>query len=269
MSDEKYIKRQVRSRPGLTQDEALRSLQSHPDFKAGTKIDDFQKSGSRFVATLLEPKEAEFPPKKKDDEEDESDSPLEKAVEGELKEGPPSDSGDSDDSDSDSDSDSSDSGPPSDAENGGPPKKPGDEKPNEGVELGEILNLLHKITDALGLDKPEDSLMGGPEGGPPPPGPKGGPPPGAGGPPGAGPAGPGKVRPRPALRPGMAPPGTTPVGAPAFSSVQEMSKHIPSFTATTDEPLSVKEAKEDLEATYDPYKVKQIRRKEGKLLSVR
>lgn len=98
----------------------------------------------------------------------------------------------------------------------GPPK-PGDgdekgEKGGEHHELGVIADGIQKILVALGI--PDEGAAGespipGADGPPAPPGPEG-PPPGAGGPP----PGPGK-----AMKPGEAPPGGTPVGAPAFAKV--------------------------------------------------
>ena len=53
-----YITRMVRSTEGLSQEDALTSLQSHPSFKSGTKIASVYNQGGRWVAKLLEPKTA-------------------------------------------------------------------------------------------------------------------------------------------------------------------------------------------------------------------
>src|SRR3954462_6567110 len=95
----KNTTRTVRSRPGMTQEEALNSLQSHPQFKAGTKIASIRRRGKVWVADLLEPKVAgPFPPS--DDSDDGGDSAPEGG------------------------GDSEDSGPPEDDGGGGPPDGP-------------------------------------------------------------------------------------------------------------------------------------------------
>ena len=48
----------VRSTEGLSQEDALTSLQNHPSFKAGTKIASVYNQGGRGVAKLIEPKVA-------------------------------------------------------------------------------------------------------------------------------------------------------------------------------------------------------------------
>jgi hypothetical protein len=241
----KYITKSVQSRPGLTQEEALATLQSHPQYKAGTIIKSIRPKQNRWVASLLEPKVAEFPPGDDDDDDD-----SEEVVE---IEGPE----ESDDSDDDGDSE------------GGPPKpKPpfgdkeeGPEGPDElgedKGELGELLGLLHAIAEKLGIGAPDEGLGLDEElpiDGPPAPPHKGpGRPPGPGGaPPGPKP-GPGGTSQRPGL-----PPGANPLAG--FASA------IPSFTASSDEPMTVKEAKADLEKVYPGYKVKQMKRdQQGKL----
>jgi hypothetical protein len=98
-------------------------------------------------------------------------------------------------------------------------------------QLAQLTDMLTKITDALGLSDPSGMVPGMDDGAVPPPGgPEG--PPGLGGPPGAGPDKPGvgsdnkmhTVHER-SLKPGEAPPGTTPVGAPAFASVKVDNNH--------------------------------------------
>ncbi len=122
--------------------------------------------------------------------------------------------------DDDGDGDSDDGG--SDEGEGGPPHKEpdGDEgKGGEKHELSALLDIVTQIATALGIAPPGAEAGGLPGEEPPvgPPGPPAGPP---GGPPGAGgPPAPDKLQHEKALKPGEVPPGATPVGAPAFSSV--------------------------------------------------
>lgn len=199
--------------------EAIDALYDHPRFPKNARLHDIEEVDGKWVATL---KLAEFPPggiadddsddpeldskkppkKNKNDFEgpngDNSDEPID--------EGPDSDK--SDDSDS-SDSDKSDKG---------------DSKGEKG-EIADLKATVDAIANFLGIPVPgaeADSPIPGPDGldspdgppGPPPPG-AGAPPHGHGGPPGAG----GSVPPR-AMHPGDAPPGSTPVGAPAFASTK-------------------------------------------------
>lgn len=237
-----FNKRIVRcARKGLSQEEALESLYGHPNFTEGTRVGGIRQSGGYWVATLLEPKAGgppPFPPKD-DDAGSEPEGP-EEAFE---------------DEDPDDDTDSPE-----------PPKedKGNEEKGGEKGELGALLQLVHQIADALGIG-PEPALPGAEDG--PPPGPDAPlPPPGhpAPKPPAA----------KPKLRPGETPPGVTPINTPAFSSASDLVGRVASFTASSDEFTSVKEAKASLEAEYGPhgYKVKQIKRDGTKLhalLSVR
>lgn len=203
--------RNVVSKPGLTQEEALISLQSHPQFVAGTKIASIKRRGETWVAKLIESADDEgspFPPK-----EDAPDKPEAFEDEG------PDDGPDA---------------PPKDEE--------GDDK-GEKHDIEEVLDLLHKVVDALGLDGKdgEGDLDAGPEDGdlPPPP-----------------PAPPHHEKP---LKPGEVPPGGTPLGAPSFASV---APKVASFTAEKQVPAgtTVKQAKAELEASFVPYRVKQIKR---------
>lgn len=117
----------------------------------------------------------------------------------------------------DDDGDSDDGGSDDGGSDGPPHKEPdGDEKGKGGEshEIRALLDIVTQIATALGIAPPEG---GGPVPGeePPmgPPGPQAGPP-GAGEPPA-----PDKLQHEKALKPGEVPPGATPVGAPAFSSV--------------------------------------------------
>lgn len=223
-----YTTRNLESDPGMTQAEALVSLQQHPTFKQGSIISGIRKRGNQWIAEVLEPKTAEFPPPKNDggDEEGASDTPPK------PNDGPPSDP------DNDGDDDSSPSGdtdkdfagaPDGDKKPEGGDKPGGDKPEGKGSTEDAILHTLTQILHALtGGGAPEG--VGGPDalgpgnGGTTPPPPKAGPPaPGGGAPGGPPPPGGGKGAPKfplRALKPGDTPPGGTPVGAPAFSSVQ-------------------------------------------------
>lgn len=254
-----YAAKSVTTPRGLSQEQALEELQNHPKFKVGSRIKSIRQTGDRWQIRILEPKTAEFPPPK--DDEEESDGPP----------APPSDEGPSaddsaDDSEGPSASDSPD-GPPSDG-----PK----EKKSEGGEIKEVLGLLHTLLDALGLGAPGPE---GPDAGPPPPPPG---PPGAGAPPEHGGARPGAGRPPgpgagggPAVKPVRdVPPGANPIAG--FASAQHMASQIPTFQATApdDGSTSIKQAKIELESVYGPYyKVKQLTKDDNgnlrALLSVR
>lgn len=206
-----YIKRTVRSRPGLTQEQALTSLQEHPQFRSGTRIASIRRRGKVWVADLLEPKVAgPFPPSDDDPSDDSGSAPAPSSDSEEEESGPPSSSGESDSPSSE------DSGPPSD----GPPSGDKPEGGKGNVDEA-ILHTLQQILHALqggpvgeGLGGPDDL---GPDAGPPKPHPP------HGGPEGA-PAAGGKFGPGAGakLKPGEVPnkPGVTPVGAPAFASTR-------------------------------------------------
>jgi hypothetical protein len=203
-----YTSKTVRSRPGLTDKEALASLYKSPYAVAGMRIASFTQQADRWVAELELPRTAGgFPPS--DDSEGGGDESAPKPP---KEDGPPSD--DSEDSGSDSSSDSPDGGDDS----GSKPPSKGD-KPGSDAQ---VVQLLTQILHTLGGGAP----MGGPggpddlgpgAGGPPAPPPHGGPPHGGPGGPGAG--GLGASRP---IKPGEVPnkPGVVPIGSPAFSSVQ-------------------------------------------------
>jgi hypothetical protein len=258
-----FVARSVDSPRGLSQEQALDQLQGHPRFKVGSRIKSIQQKGDRWHIRLLEPKTAEFPPPS--DDEDSDGPPAPPSAE-EKPESPDSDS-DSDSGDSDSD----DSGPPSD--NGGPPKS---DKKSEGGEIKEVLTLLHTLLDALGLSAGPDVGPAGPPA--PPPGP-----PGAGAAPEHGGARPGAGRPPSPAGPAAGPPGGArpardiPPGAnpiAGFASVQDMARQVPEIkVVAADDGTSIKRAKAEIDSIYAPaYKVKQIQRREGKIvghLSVR
>lgn len=230
----KYTKRIVKNaRKGLSQEEALESLYSHPNFVEGTRVSAIRQSGGVWVATLLEPKQAEFPPS--DDESGEDEPKPPKAEESD-----------------DSDDEGGDEGPDIPGLDKGPKD---DEGKGPKGELGEVLTLLHQIVDALGIGL-EPALPGAEDG--PPPGPDMPP-----APPAAKAPGPPKPA-KPKLRPGETPPGVTPINTPAFSNVNDLVGKVASFTAKSEpgEFKNVKEAKTSLDEHFASggYKVKQIRR---------
>lgn len=195
---------------------AIELLYEHPQFPKNARLADIEEENGNWVATLKfadfpfsddggeGPDDKSKPPKKNENNfegpnGDNSDEPID--------EGPPGD-----------DSDSSDS---SDSDKGDKDKKGG-----EKADLEEVKTLLEGIATALGIpipgaegDSPIPGADGldapGPDQVPPPPGAgiPGGPPPGHGGH-----EGPPSQH---ALKPGEAPPGSTPVGAPAFASTQK------------------------------------------------
>lgn len=210
-----YKTRHLTSESGMTQKEALLSLQKDPSFKQGSVVASIRRRDDQWVAEVLEPKTAEFPPKKDDNESDNDSNP----------DAPPTS-----DPDNDGDDDSSPSGDTDKDFAGGDDKKPSKsdgDKPEGGKGGGveeQILHLVQQILHAVqpggGVGNDASGLApGGPP--PPPPGPSG--PPGPGGPPGAGAPGgkPKSMFPPKALKPGDTPPGGTPIGAPAFASAKQ------------------------------------------------
>lgn len=232
-----YAKRTVKcSAVRLSKEDARESLERQFE---NAEIIDLKRRGDKWVATLLEPKKAEFPPKADDSSDDAP--PFEKEDEG----GDSEDPGDG----------SSPDGPPSDDGAGeGPPK----EEKGEKGELHAVLDILAQIADKLGIMPPGAPMAPGAEDpmAPPPPGP----PPG---PPGGGhPAN--EILHRTKLKPGETPPGGTPVGAPAFAST-DLSR-LASFDAFDDTPgKSIKQAHAELTAAYGPhgFVVRQIKRVEN------
>lgn len=246
----KYTRRTVKSRPGMTQEQALESLQDHPMFTAGSKIAAIRKRGKVWVADILEPKTAEFPPSE-DEETDAPDAPeMDESDEEEPSEEEPKDDEES-----------------------------GEENPEEelaeiddltggedsGSKEDKILMLLEQILDVVAphpdLEKKhhgDDLPMDGPLDGPPMDGPMDGPEPkGPDAPPMPTPAG-------AKLKPGETrnTPGATPIGAPAFSSVKAAT-----FVASRPANVTIKQAKAELDAEFGPqgYEVKKIKR-EGNVL---
>lgn len=252
-----YTTRNLESDPGMTQAEALVSLQQHPTFKQGSIISGLHKRGNQWVAEVMVPsveKTAEFPPSGGGDEGEEA-APS-------KPEPPKSDGGD------DGAPEGGD-GPPS--PDGGDKKPEGSKEP-KGDEA--ILHILTQILHALGggaegVGGPDALGPGGPGGmAPPPPKAPAGPP-GAGAPPmpGKPPMGRGPVP----MKPGMTPPGGTPVGAPAFSSVQGLAERVASFSGKaatitlTTTGTDIKQAVSDARPVVENfgYKVKQAKHGEN------
>jgi hypothetical protein len=242
----------------LTKDEARESLEAQ---FPNSEILEIRRRGDKWAATLLMPRTAEFPPSSDGDDESSEEKPEKKDSEGS------SEGGES-------------SGPPKadkpPHEEGGP-EGPGG--PGGGIEhaVAELTSLVHAMAEHMGILPPpgipggDDMMggMGGPEGppgagGPPPMGPEGGA--GHGGHPSAG-GDHQEIIHKTKLKPGEAAPGVTPIGAPAFSSVQASQlQRMASFDAFDDTPQkSIKQAKDELEAIYGPYgfKVRQIKRVEN------
>lgn len=255
-----YVSRTVRSAPGMSQEQALTALQNHPQFRAGTKIASIRRRGKVWVAELLEPKTAgDFPPSDDSGSDSESSEPKSESSDSES-----SDS--SSDSDSGSDSSSDDSGAPDaggDDVLGFGPDAGGDDPLAGGDEKGgdtdaQILHTLQEILHALqgggpepGLGGPDHLGPGGPAGGD--AGPAGPPAPHGGD---KGPGFPGA--PGAKLKPGEVPnkPGVTPVGAPAFASVNpelrvalaKQASRSATITVETPVPMKVAAAKTYVEA---------------------
>lgn len=199
---------------GFTREAAAEKLTTLPGFPTGAEYT-IEEIDGRYVAAVIVPKQAgPFPPAAA--EEAPSAPPTDEAAPAEES-GPPKEEGESKD-EKKSDEPSSE----------GAPKEEG--KQSVEHQLANLTDMLTKITDALGLSTPADGMIpGADEGAPGLPGEAG--PPGQGAPtPGdSDPNTPGKQGPdgkihtvhERSLKPGEAPPGTTPVGAPAFASVQD------------------------------------------------
>lgn len=198
---------------GLSKEAAANQLEALPGFPTNAKYL-VEEIDGRYVAAVVVPKTAApFPPGNDDSEES----------------GPPSSS------------DDSESGPPKedkpDDKSDGPSSE-GSPKGDEGKmsvehQLANLTDMLTKITDALGLSTSADSMIPGTDDGgmvPPPGGIPGGPEgtgedPAVGKKPGVGADNKMHTVHERSLKPGEAPPGTTPVGAPAFASVQVEEGH--------------------------------------------
>lgn len=253
-----YIERKVRSAPGLSQEQALESLQTHPNFRPGTKLASLRRRGDRWVAVLQVPKTSAFPPS--DDGGGEEGPPKKPAPDegpDDGPDGPPDEGG----------------GPPDDI--GGPPEggpdEGGEKKPGKGGTEEMVLHVLTEILHAL-KGGPAGPGMGGPDDMGPGPDAMGGPPPHGGhGLPPAGPPPPGGGMGIGAkLKPGEVPnkPGVVVPGAPAFSSTNPLAqrigkvagrqRHIP---VSSPVGMSIKQAKTELDpiASHFGYRVAQVK----------
>lgn len=168
--------------------EAESKLIAHPAFpkKAEYELDEVE---GRWIAAIVQSAPPAF---------------LDGGGAGETPDGPPK-------------PDEAPEGPPSDEipeEESPDEDKPKDDEPKgeKGLEgaIKHLVEILTPIAEALGGGLgPDASPVPGDDGPPPPP-------------PGAGPPddGPNKIRHERSLKPGEAPPGTTPIGAPSFASVR-------------------------------------------------
>lgn len=193
----------------MTREAAETALRNHPGFSKDASVQLEQLEG-RWIAAIV--KEA-GPPFGGAPADSDSDAP-----------GPKSEGPDDTAPEPDGDEGPSPSAPSDGDGDEGPPKK---EKGGEKGELDALKQMVEAIATALGVPLDIGGMAPGPDDGMGGAGPDlGGPPPGAGGPPGAPPGGPAgppgpdqKIVHQRALKPGEAPPGTTPLGSPAFSSV--------------------------------------------------
>jgi hypothetical protein len=201
----------------LTKEAAATALQKLDGFPKDAEFT-LEDIDGRWVAAVV--KKAEFPPAAADDSAPSgppSDGPAEES-------GPPSDEGEDKPKE-----DKKEDGEPSSE---GAPKEEG--KLSVEHQLANLTDMLTKITDALGLSTPADGMVpGADDGAVPPPGGETHQKPGEGGPadpamgtePGVGSDNKMHTVHERSLKPGEAPPGTTPVGAPAFASVQVEEDH--------------------------------------------
>lgn len=197
---------------------AEKKLADHPQVIAAKGQYALREVEGIWVAAVAVPKDEDDEEKKDKDEKEAGTrqsapppfAPAEEAPDGPPTDGPPSDEGESE-------------GPPEDGGDTGEEGKPGEEKGGPEAALNHMVEALthklDKLMTALGLDDPAEGPLGH-EGEP--PGPEGAKPPGMD----HDPSTPGDqgadgkthtVHER-ALKPGEAPPGTTPIGSPAFAS---------------------------------------------------
>lgn len=240
--------------------EAEAKLQRHPAMPKDAEYDLWDQGG-RWTAAWHQAGPPPFGPPADEEEEapgPKSEGPDDTAPDPEAPEKEPKDDLDEGDEES------------PDGEDGPPKDDKGKEKgKGEDVKLDhEIYDLLQKIVVALGISDggPEDSPVPGEEEAPPidPQGPPVHPPGGAGGPPG------GDKHPAPPLKQGEVPPGGTPMGAPAFSSVADnhpwkgLVGKVASFSVEeqwpTDRPVAEFEALARRVAHGTGFKVKQTQR---------
>lgn len=211
-----YTTKKLQSDPGMTQSQALLSLQESPAFVPGTKIASVLRRGNAWVAELKIPKtagEPPFPPKEDEGGSSEDEGAPTPPSDDGAPEGLPTDDGGLDEALD---------GPPSPDGGDDGEKKPKGKGGTEEAILHTLTQILHALQGGgvpEGLGGGSDALDLGPGGPPAPVPPKGGLP-GAGGPPHGAPGGAPKFPPKP-MKPGDTPPGGTPIGAPAFASTKQ------------------------------------------------
>lgn len=259
----------------ISEKDAIELLKSDPRFPKGAEVAVTPVAGHWLAAISEPPSFTRI-----------AENPFEKKEEG-GEEGPPKDDSPESVPDQGPEDSEGPDGPPSPDDGGdgseGPPKhdeEKGGEHGGDKAMLHELLGIVTQMAQALGIAPPgggpEESPIPGKDVAPPPPGGPdggppglGGPPHGHGGPPPGGPAGPDQtVQHQRALKPGEAPPGTTPVGAPAFASVSDdhpwasqIGKSA-SFTVAdvipADMPMELVDRDLKRVAIGTPFKVKQI-----------
>jgi len=213
----------VKSGPGLTQHEALLTLQNHRNFKPGTKIASIHNQAGHWVAKLMVPKTAGEEVEPCEHCEDKGCQHCKKTAAGAFE--------DIDGSPADLHEDMHEEGesPLEEMEEHAEDEHEEKHEQSEEKKIAELEKKIDLLLDALGIsEKGEspDEMSGGPEG------------PAAdlpAAPPKGGPAdGPKKSEPLPPgsgakLKPGEVPnkPGVTPVGAPSFASVQSNTSYPP------------------------------------------
>lgn len=211
----RYTSKTLYSKPGLKRETALKALQASPAFRQGSVIEDFTREGNRWVAKV---KVAEFPPKsdgaedKVEEKDDKGDDPVV------------------------------------------PKSEKDDDKSGKGKKSkeDEIIDLLHKVLEAVGGEADLDPL-GDLEDGPVPP------PPGDLG----------LDKPKKDKAKSEGPTGEDIM---AFSSLDDQFKAVAGKLPTVvvsrpDDGKTIKEAKDEVEATASKYgyKVAKAVREDGKL----
>jgi hypothetical protein len=198
----------------VSKEMAEKQLRSHPAFPKGAAVE-LEEVEGRWIAAIASVKEGEFPfePSEEGPSDDKPEPPV--SEDGPSEEAPESDDEGSEDHEK--------------SETPGEEKKEhGKDKKGEGGEIEHLVHLVTTLLTALGIN-PEgagDSHVPGLDEGP--PAPPGGDIPG--GPPSGPPVpseGDGKnhtVHER-SLKPGEAPPGSTPIGSPAFASTKIAEDH--------------------------------------------
>lgn len=250
----------------ISKEAALDLLKNDPRSPKGAEVAIIESEG-HWLAAIAQPpvtKFADNPFDKKDDSSEEA--PKDDSPESVPDQGPEDAAGPD--------------GPPSDGGEGsdGPPKHDEEKGGEHGDKamLHELLGIVTQMAQALGIAPPgggpEESPIPGEDAAPPlpggPPG-AGAPPHGHGGPPPGGPEGPDQtVQHERALKPGEAPPGTTPIGAPAFASVaddhpwKDQIGKTASFTVSNviseETPLADVDSELKRVAFGTPFKVKQV-----------